>query len=481
MKKYFCMLLILTCAVLLYTATAWAAMSGEDFLKLCASGTRSEIERAIKAGANIAAVDDDGNTTLHYAAGFNEDQESVAVLIENGADVNARNDDIGLTPLIVAAGRRENDTDVLSMLIEAGADVNAAAHFGRTALHYSAEYNENPEVSKFLLENGAVLERKDDGGTTPLMTAAHYNEIPVISLLLEAGASITEKNEDGRSPLMLAATINQSLEVFSFLLENGADVSARDSEGKTALFYAVIFTHNPTVVELLLEHGAKIDEQDEEGKTALIWACEGGLPNQIENIIPLLDNDADVGIADNAGKKAKDYLPESKPDAVGEEEWKAITAHLKGEEYTREDEAENLLNDETAYVLKAEDADLSEAPDVIVEGSPPNLGGWRVGNKVSFSVDLKQPGGYTVFLDYSKEESVGDYANLRITFKNEESGSSMSVGGPLPDTGDSWADYVHHEFCSVWPLEAGKTTVSLESANPEGDGYVMNLRSVTIR
>ena len=43
---------------------------------------------------NVAAVDGDGNTPLHYAAGFNEDPESVAVLIENGADVNAKDDDI---------------------------------------------------------------------------------------------------------------------------------------------------------------------------------------------------------------------------------------------------------------------------------------------------------------------------------------------------------------------------------------------------
>ena len=132
------------------------------------------------------------------------------------------------------------------------------------------------------------------------------------------------------------------------------------------------------------------------------------------------------------------------------------------------------------YVLKAKEADLSKAPDVIVEGSPPNLGGWRVSNRVSFSVDLKQPGGYTVFLDYSKEESVGDDANLRIIFENAASGSSMSVTAPLPSTGRDWSNYSHHKLCSVWPLEAGKTTVRLESANPVGNGYVMNLRSITL-
>ena len=131
------------------------------------------------------------------------------------------------------------------------------------------------------------------------------------------------------------------------------------------------------------------------------------------------------------------------------------------------------------YMLKAKDADLSKAPDVIVEGSPPNLGGWRVSNKVSFSVDLKQPGGYTVFLEYSKDTSVGDYANLRIIFENAASGSSISVTAHVPHT-ETWSNYKHYNLCSIWPLEAGKTVVRLESTEPGGDGYVMNLRSVTL-
>ena len=57
----------------------------------------------------------------------------------------------------------------------------------------------------------------------------------------------------------------------------------------------------------------------------------------------------------------------------------------------------------------------------------------------------------------------------------------MSFSRSLPYTGDSWSNYSHYELCSVWPLEAGKTTVTLESTNPGGDGYVMNLRSVTLK
>ncbi|MCL2010733.1 MAG: ankyrin repeat domain-containing protein [Synergistaceae bacterium] len=263
-------------------------------------------------------------------------------------------------------------------------------------------------------------------------------------------------------------------------IQDGANVNGvEDSTGWTGLHIAAYRNDNPEVLRLLLENGADIDAKDENGVTPLILAVSGRKPG---NILLLLDRGADVG-------KAADYLPvffpDETPSGVDEKEWKTAVARLKAEEYTpdssREDEAGNLPGAETGYVLKAEDADLSEAPDVIVEGSPSNLGGWRVGNKVSFSVDLKNPGGYTVFLDYSKQEYDGDHANLKMTFKNEESGSSMSVGAPLPYTGDSWANYEYHEFSTLWPLEAGKTIISLESANPEGVGHVMNLRSVTIR
>ena len=276
-------------------------------------------------------------------------------------------------------------------------------------------------------------------------------------------------------------------------IQDGANVNGiDDAAGWTGLHHAAMRNDNPEVLRILLDNGADIDAHDENGMTPLILAVSGGKPG---NILLLLDRGAEAGKA--LEYHLSSFFPDDPPSGVSQEEWAAAITRLKiaGEgrvisneaedEYTpdssREDEPEILPSAETGYVLQAEDADLSEAPDVIVEGSPPNLGGWRVGNKVSFCIDLKQPGGYTVFLDYSKQEYDGDYANLKMTFENEESGSSMSVGGPLPDTGDSWADYVHHEFCSVWPLEAGKTTVSLESANPEGDGYVMNLRSVTIR
>src|SRR4051794_11213601 len=81
---------------------------------------------AIKRG-DVAARDRRGNTPLLYAAGFGS-TSAMRVLIERGADVNARNS-FDATPLIWAAANLEK----VRLLVDRGADVNAKTRQGRTA------------------------------------------------------------------------------------------------------------------------------------------------------------------------------------------------------------------------------------------------------------------------------------------------------------------------------------------------------------
>ena len=71
-----------------------------------------------------------------------------ALLIKNGADVNAKNND-GVTPLMYATFR--NNYEVIKLLIKKGADVNARDYSESTALKYST----NEEMKKFLKKYGA--------------------------------------------------------------------------------------------------------------------------------------------------------------------------------------------------------------------------------------------------------------------------------------------------------------------------------------
>jgi ankyrin repeat protein len=72
----------------------------------------------------VNAPDKDGNTPLHETTS----QDTARALIENGADVNARNH-AHQTPLIVTWSE-----EVAKVLIHAGADLSAVDDQGRTAL-----------------------------------------------------------------------------------------------------------------------------------------------------------------------------------------------------------------------------------------------------------------------------------------------------------------------------------------------------------
>ena len=73
---------------------------------------------------SISATDDE-RTDLLVTAIIENDHETVATVIANGADVNARRE-AGWTPLHFALANGSEYQSVIMMLIEHGADVNAA-------------------------------------------------------------------------------------------------------------------------------------------------------------------------------------------------------------------------------------------------------------------------------------------------------------------------------------------------------------------
>src|SRR4051794_16402256 len=80
------------------------------------------------------------------------------VLVECGADVNARNDS-GLTPLYPAVV--SNKIEVVKVLVDYGADVNARNDKAWTPLH-SAVLANKVEAVKFLVECGADVNASDN-------------------------------------------------------------------------------------------------------------------------------------------------------------------------------------------------------------------------------------------------------------------------------------------------------------------------------
>ena len=180
-----------------------SAMTDEEFIELCKSGTAQQVIEAIRNGANVNAKDNNGRTALMIAATLNKNPEIITALIKAGADVNAKDND-GRTALMFTAAINKN-SEVITALIKAGADVNAKDNDGATALTLAAANTKNPEVITALTKAGLDVNAKGKFGWTALMIAAHNNQNPeVITALIKAGADVNAKDDDGRTVLDFA-------------------------------------------------------------------------------------------------------------------------------------------------------------------------------------------------------------------------------------------------------------------------------------
>ena len=94
----------------------------------------------------------------------------VELLINGGADVNAKNDD-NRTPLHFAMIR--GTPKIVEMLIKNGANVNAQTKSKETPLHGVAngDSDKHYAIAELLLNNGADVNLKDTNDKTPLDVA----------------------------------------------------------------------------------------------------------------------------------------------------------------------------------------------------------------------------------------------------------------------------------------------------------------------
>lgn len=95
-------------------------------------------------------------------------------LIEQGADVNAPAENaMGVAPVHAAAAACDRET--MRMLLDRGADANARQQLDYTALHGAASRGDI-EMAKLLLAHGAQRDAKASDGMTPADVARKYGK-----------------------------------------------------------------------------------------------------------------------------------------------------------------------------------------------------------------------------------------------------------------------------------------------------------------
>ncbi|KAG8178137.1 hypothetical protein JTE90_029443 [Oedothorax gibbosus] len=151
--------------------------------------------------ADVSAVNEYGDTTLHLAALFHRKDVIELILKKQNIDVNLQNSN-GDTPLhrvfLLSFNEfHEIQFDIVKILLEAGADANKKISHGEGALHLAAASGLcNPSVIKLLLDYGANVNESNTNGETPLELAVNNKKSSraVVKILLDAGAIIIKEH-----------------------------------------------------------------------------------------------------------------------------------------------------------------------------------------------------------------------------------------------------------------------------------------------
>ncbi|MDE0506064.1 MAG: ankyrin repeat domain-containing protein, partial [Candidatus Poribacteria bacterium] len=242
------------------------------------------------------------------------DIEAAKALLIADADPNARDSELGVTPLSWAT--LFNQVKVAEFLIQKGADVNARNRDGGTSLH-GAAFLGYADIAALLIQKGADVNARNTKGESPLDVSkvdwgitqliASWLEIELDQAKVEAGRTAVVKMlqehssaDTGRSgDDMCAAVRRGDIETVKVLLAKGADTNTGDSQfGVSPLSWAALLGQTD-IAELLIRNDADVNARNRDGGTALHGAAFLGHADMAELLVR---KGADVNAANDKGE-----------------------------------------------------------------------------------------------------------------------------------------------------------------------------------
>lgn len=313
--------------------------------------SKALVNYLISSGANLKGKDkDDGNSLLHI---HNEHVTVVENLLKHGMDPNIKNN-IGRTPLfdaspevasvLIKAGANVNAVDndgqsVASYIYEheefscdwcSGGDVLSQTGVEMLAILHKSKARDLKKGSKFLQDLGyktaeelfawakgqqkaADWEPSLEAQESVKRIQANYSKSDDWSLVdRDIYPVCAIPYHDGESPYGIQYRDDNFVRNW---LAKGHDPNTRDEDGRTPLFH-VLF---PKEARILLAAGADVNAVDNDGNTALMYyafnegSYDEGFPTECKEYIidVLLEAGADITIVNKEGKSAEKYVTET--------------------------------------------------------------------------------------------------------------------------------------------------------------------------
>ncbi|XP_023035868.1 rabankyrin-5 [Drosophila willistoni] len=242
---------------------------------------------------NFNCKDNKGNSPLSLCLDLNK-TELVPILIEGGADVNARN---GEDLTLLHQSILNKDTDTAIFLLDQGADVNALTGKQESSLQLSIASN-LPKVVNALCVKGVALSSPDNNGDPPLWTALELGYEDVAQVLVRHGVDTDcwSQGPEGCQQTLLHRAIDENKESIAiFLIRSQCDLDSSRQPGpngeggdeareKSSPLHLCCQWGLTKVLQTLIDHGANVNALDVDNKTPVHIAIE----NQHEEIITIL-------------------------------------------------------------------------------------------------------------------------------------------------------------------------------------------------
>jgi ankyrin repeat protein len=168
--------------------------------------------------AGLTFKDENINKRLQEAA-YDGNSELIGALLKRGADVNVAESEMGYTPLMWAS-MKDYHNDSVQLLIEAGANLNARNSKGETALMVALRESGKLNA-ELLVEKGADFNIANNVGEIPIVIAAGYGYTNVVAKMIAMGADVNVKSRNGDTALSFARSSGYD-DVVKLLLAHGA-------------------------------------------------------------------------------------------------------------------------------------------------------------------------------------------------------------------------------------------------------------------